>query len=346
MLGAATDGSMWVWNPAGSMSQTAAIPSVTQAITDIDIDREHGLVAVADSGVGFWSYDDPLTEVHPRIDVEGDDNFVLSVAVDPSRSQVLVGPRSGALARYDYGATTPSDTMELDSPIFRLAVSPDDADAAVSLANGTAVIVDLQTWTQVATLDAQDNLTYVAEWSAAGDRLATAGRDGIIRIWDSSNWSMISEMDKLTSSIKDLTWSPDASRIFAAGEDGTVHAYDPATGAVVHRLRGPGTRVSSVAVSPDGSKLAAGEADGRLWLWDAKTLELLAGPLSRNTSAVYGLAWVDDTTLIAADQRAVIWQMDPSVWHQQVCEQLQTAPIDDLWSDVAADIDRIDVCPS
>ncbi|MFD8866400.1 WD40 repeat domain-containing protein [Streptomyces sp. NPDC059590] len=112
--------------------------------------------------------------------------------------------------------------------------------------------------------------------SPDGTWLATAGRDGIVRVWDTATWRTRHVL-------------PDSGTALLSSPDGTWLAAGPATGQVRATLSGHATAVDKCVATPDGSHVVTICTDGVLRLWDTATLTvrtLLTGQESAQPCAV------------------------------------------------------------
>jgi WD40 repeat protein len=74
-----------------------------------------------------------------------------------------------------------------------------------------------------------ENLTAL-DVSSDGLLLATAGRDGVVRLWDWRSHSLLREIPLTTEGSRDVVFSADGSRLLAANRDGTAHLLDTISG--------------------------------------------------------------------------------------------------------------------
>jgi WD40 repeat protein len=102
--------------------------------------------------------------------------------------------------------------------------------------------------------------------SPDGARIASAGRDGTVRVWDVATRRLLHTVPRPRKTAVQAVFSPDGKALYAAwSEDGVVLAIDPATGRR-RELGVYGPQLRRLAVSPDGALLAAaGEGGVRLW---------------------------------------------------------------------------------
>jgi hypothetical protein len=163
-----------------------------------------------------------------------------------------------------------------------------------------------------------------------GRRLATAGMDGVLRIYRASDGEEVQMVQGQVGPLGALAWAPDG-RLLTAGQDGTVRAWDLASGKPVavieqqgplpmhdvqvsangqRRLTSDGDGVfldgtlltrprwrQPGALAPDGSRVAAMRSLWEVVVWDAASRqEVLTFP---NGSTHLCLAWAPDGRRLA-----------------------------------------------
>ena len=112
-----------------------------------------------------------------------------------------------------------------------------------------------------------------------GGTLASAGGDGLVRLWDVARGVPLSVLPKRRGRVRGVAFSPDGRMLASAGGDGLVGRWDVARRAPMPALRGHDGRVTAVAFSRDGETLASAGLDGTIRLWDPTLGRQLGAPL-------------------------------------------------------------------
>ncbi len=145
-----------------------------------------------------------------------------------------------------------------------------------------------------------------------GSWLASAGRDGTVRIWDPASGRDRATLTGHQGRVGALAVAPDGSWLASAGRDGTVRIWDPASGRDRATLTGHQGAVAALAVAPDGSWLASAGRDGTVRIWDPASGRDRA-TLTGHQGAVAALAVAPDGSWLASagrDGTVRIW--DPA----------------------------------
>jgi RNA polymerase sigma factor (sigma-70 family) len=121
-------------------------------------------------------------------------------------------------------------------------------------------------------------------FSPDGKRLASAGRDRLVRVWDTATGEEVRRLAGHKEYAYSVAFSPDG-KLLASGDVLNAHLWDLATGRKLRTFpgfdggkdfkrpdwRGGLVGIHALAFSPDGKTLAVGEGDRRISLWDVAT---------------------------------------------------------------------------
>jgi WD40 repeat protein len=124
------------------------------------------------------------------------------------------------------------------------------------------------------TVNASDQALRALDYSPEGRRVATAGDDGIIRIWDAATGKILQTFQD-GHSISCVAFHPRSPWVASGSSRGTVTLWDLATAQPIRPFKGHTGRVRSLAFSADGEWLATGGEHGELLLSSVASGRLL-----------------------------------------------------------------------
>jgi WD40 repeat protein/transcriptional regulator with XRE-family HTH domain/energy-coupling factor transporter ATP-binding protein EcfA2 len=141
-------------------------------------------------------------------------------------------------------------------------------------------------------------------FSPDGNRLATGGHDGLLKIWDLTNGREIMIFPGESELIKHLTYSPDGTRLAASFSNGNTIVWDAINGQKILTLPGD-SPASRINFSPDGKRLATAYIDGTVRIWDAQNGNPLL-TISGHNDCLYDVEFnPDGKTLVTASSDGI-----------------------------------------
>ncbi len=151
-----------------------------------------------------------------------------------------------------------------------------------------------------------EDLSYTAD----GSRLATASRDGTVKIWDvatgrelrairdlADRAKSVAEAGRFSARSVAVAFRPDGKELaFTANKD--VKIYDADTGKELRALTGHTGGVTALAYSADGKWLASGSLDATVRVWDEEGKE--SAKLLGHNQKVVAVCFSPDGKLVAS----------------------------------------------
>jgi len=160
------------------------------------------------------------------------------------------------------------EVATLPAPMMtHLAWSPDGLWVAIGAPlNGGISIWDTGTWQQPILFSDPEHGRALA-WSPDSQLLASAGMDGITKVWSLATHEEAFSLNGHAAAITALAWNSDGNRLASASEDGTVKLWELETRQDVLTLP---AQALALAWSPDGRRLAiaGNNLESVVQVWD------------------------------------------------------------------------------
>lgn len=272
--------------------------------------------ASADGSVRLW--DTQKADSTTRLEIQPD--VAASLAFNADGSRLLAGMESGTVRIWNLTNIRQSVSFPVHrAPVTGLAAIP-GIPAFVSVSRDcTAKIWHPDRATPNYTLLGHTDDLYGIAVSHDGFRMATAGGDGICKLWNVTerNERITLVPPRNPGWVNDLCMTADGQTVFAGTQDGFVRAWNARRGQVDRVLLDPNqearpAEVSGLALSADETKLMIGygSTDGIL-------IDLATGKESRRLKGAVGtfssIAFSPDGNCVATgglDRSATIWTLD------------------------------------
>jgi WD40 repeat protein len=281
------DGSIRLWDARRGHQLKIGLKTGAEAVVSLAFERSRGLLAAAseDGTVKLWdvSGEDPLARPLPA-----DRQSLWSLAFSPDGS-ALAGAGVEHVARWD--TRTGRRLRDLSVPgVGLLAVSfGKGGRLAAGGTDGTVRFPNLSTDASAVHPRAHDAFMTSLAFSPDGARLASAGDDGVIRLWDARRGDPLHEPRlRPGGKVRGIAFSPDGRRLASAGDDGAVRIWDSGSGEELDRFRAHHGQALSVAYGE--RVLATAGADATVRLWNPRTQAPLGTPLRGHSGAVRSVA--------------------------------------------------------
>jgi WD40 repeat protein len=215
-------------------------------------------------------------------------------------------------------------TPESTEPV-PVIVSPDGKRVACHWFDGQrdrVAVFDATSGQRTAVCDGHRDFIRGWTFNPDGTRLASAGEDGVARLWDPATGALLATCRGHASKVLGVAFSPDGARLVTTSADGTVRQWDAGSGREVEppydRHSG---EVAAAGYSPDGQWVASAGTDRTVRVWRASGRQDVA-ILHGHTGIVTAVAFAPDgrrlVTLseqsmltIAGDGTVRVWDLDP-----------------------------------
>lgn len=193
-------------------------------INHLDVARDGSAVVTAswDRTARIWPVSATAVGA-PRV-LTGHRGPVNAAVFDRAAATVVTASYDGTLRRFD------ARTGELKRRVHKhgwgvnaLTRIPGSDTLAFGAIDGTVGLIEVGEGDRLKTLAKHDKP--VLAITARGGRLATAGADGVIRVWNTETWEHIEDFKNPYGPVWALAFSPDAKTLYWGGLDDTIHVW-------------------------------------------------------------------------------------------------------------------------
>lgn len=254
-----------------------------------------------------------------------------NLEVDPERS-ILLALRSVSTTRSANGTVLPESLEALhraivSSPVrltltghntrvFSTAFSPDGNQLATIGDNGTVILWDAMTGTELrrlpgTTIPSDLYTDQRIAYSPDGALLAACDSNQL-KLYDPESGALISTLSGHEQDVLSVVFSRDGRYLATGSQDTSVRIWDVSSGRSIHILEGHAAEVGGLVFTPDGKLLLSSSEDGMLILWDVKTGELLR---SVPDFTAFKVSFSPDGTRVAAStwNGLQVWEYTPDL---------------------------------
>jgi WD40 repeat protein len=215
-----------------------------------------------DNSIRLWD----ATKGAARRTLTGPGARVLGVLFSPDGNRLISCGRDGGVIVWDPATGEQRSSLRVShGNIESMAVSPDGNTLATS--GQGAGIWDLAGRREPLRLDGHGDAVNCVAFSHEGKAVATACRDGIVKVWDARTGLARATFRGHRAAVQSVAFSPDDRTLASVDDRGGIRFWDMASGAVGAIATGQ-DRLWCVAFSPDGRTLATTSRDGTVKLWD------------------------------------------------------------------------------
>ncbi len=247
------------------------------------------ITASADQTLKMWNVDTwkQATQFNGHV------NIVTSVALVPGRDEIVSSSFDGTLIRWE---------MARGSLVARYGSILDENTAPDKE-------IDL------ATLDRHIAWVRQVVVPEPGDRILSAGNEGVIFIWDLESGRVIDRLLGKSGVVMCMALSPDGTQLLAGCYNKFLCLWDLTRGELVRKMPHESGTPSAVAFSPNGRLALSGGSEGLVRVWDIASGQELHRFEGHEGTVSCAQFMADGRRIISAgeDRTVRVWKLPPTI---------------------------------
>lgn len=272
LVTASSDKTVRLWNIA-SRSEIIAPIEHDDRVVDVAFSPDDMKLATAslDGTVGIWKVNDgkAVNEMWP---INPSKNFgeITAVAFSPDSKYLATASHDHVARRWEIDSGEADTIMIHENIVTTVVFSPDGNSIATASLDGTSQIWDITRNRPFTPMSHEERIEAVA-FSNSG-YLATASKDGTVRIWKHANGEQVAELPLHSGPVTAIAFSPDQmNKYLATVSNNKIVSVWTEWSNQSHQIEQriePEGYVNSIAFSSDGRYIAIATLEGKVQVWD------------------------------------------------------------------------------
>lgn len=208
---------------------------------------------------------------------KGHTDNVTTFDIHPDGELLITGADDNTVRIWDIEtAEEIGESLTFESSLRSTVFSPDGTQFVVG-AGQQIFLYDLETREVIREYVGHTNRVNTLAFSENGQRLASGGGDGSIRLWNTQTGDVIHVMQGHQTQVRSVAFTQNDRRLLSSSGDATLRLWDTRTGLEVRRFEGHDEWVNQAVLSPDQRTAVSGAWDETVRTWFIHDMRSLVG---------------------------------------------------------------------
>ena len=211
--------------------------------------------------------------------------------------------------KFDYSNWIDQAILKYISYKNNVSVHPKDNHLLIGKVDSVAIVLDMMTGRKQRVIKDNHKAVFCHDYSPDGAWMATAGGDGVIRVYDTENYTLKYELKGHRALIFDLRFSGNGNEIVSGSWDGTIKAWDFKSGKIRQNILLDNVSPYLVRYSPKDLYIVSGDLNKNVQFWEFDSRQNFRS-LIGHTNTVSGIEFSPDNKSMVTSS----WDGKIKVW--------------------------------
>ncbi len=218
----------------------------------------------SDGKITIWQIDNRQS----LLKIKAHDSHVVGLVFTADSKKLFSSSFDRTIKIWDLDSGNCLHTWQLNAPVYRIALSPDDLILASGSNCGDVLLWDVTTKELLNKFTGHTMTVLDISFQPQGKLLASSSFDTSIKIWDLNTGNCLRTLTEHTQVVSSVNFNSLGTQVASSGLDTLIKIWDVESGQCLQTIQQHTRTVIDVLFSPNSQQLISGSQDLSVRIWD------------------------------------------------------------------------------